>query len=359
MHSKLLGPVTSFLSFCSAVLKTLILDEFSDEEAYLLLTSFNKFNNFTKRSNHKRLDFEKLSDVECIQHFRFAKQDILNLIALLQIPERYICENRTTATGLEGLLILLRRLTYPNRLCELEKEFGRTKTELSLIVNTVLEDIHSRFSSKITELNSNWIDLNRYAQAISNKGCPVRNCWGFIDGTCMMITRPSIGQNSFYSGHKRQHCVKFQGVTTPNGLIAHLFGPIEGCRHDSYMLAESKLLETLITDSYKNYCIYGDPAYPITAQLLAPYRGDVTEEEAAFNKEMSRVRQTVEWGFGKVKSLFAFLDFKKNLKLLLQPVSKYFIVGAFFTNLHTCLYGSQTSLYFDVSPPTLETYLTD
>jgi hypothetical protein len=32
------------------------------------------------------------------------------------------------------------------------------------------------------------------------------------------------------------------------------------------------------------------------------------------------MREAVEWGFGKIISDFAFLDFKKNLKLLLQNV---------------------------------------
>jgi nuclease HARBI1 len=58
---------------------------------------------------------------------------------------------------------------------------------------------------------------------------------------------------------------------------------------------------------------------------------------------MSAVCECVEWGFGKISGNFAFLDFKKNLKLLLQPVGHYYLVGRLLTNVHTCLYGSQTS----------------
>ena len=36
-----------------------------------------------------------------------------------------------------------------------------------------------------------------------------------------------------YNGHKRVHAIKFQSVVAPNGLIANLFGPVEGRRHDS------------------------------------------------------------------------------------------------------------------------------
>ena len=77
--------------------------------------------------------------------------------------------------------------------------------------------------------------------------------------------------------------------------------------------------------------------------------------ESACNSKMSKLRVSVEWGFGKTCQLFAFLDFKKNLKILLQPIGKYYLVAAVLANCHTCLYGSQTSTFFGVDPPELET----
>ena len=74
---------------------------------------------------------------------------------------------------------------------------------------------------------------------------------------------------------------------------------------------------------------------------------------------MSAVRVSVEWTFGKVIQQFAYLDFRKNQKVLLQPVGKYYMVGALLTNCHTCLYGSQTTTFFGVPPPTLEVYLSN
>ena len=32
-----------------------------------------------------------------------------------------------------------------------------------------------------------------------------------------------------------------QSVTMPNGLISHLYGPLEGRRHDAFLLSESGL----------------------------------------------------------------------------------------------------------------------
>ena len=154
-----------------------------------------------------------------------------------------------------------------------------------------------------------------------------------------------------------------QSVHAPNGLILNMFGPIEGRRHDTFMLDVSGIMDKLRRIQQTNgepYVIYGDPAYGITDSILAPFPGvDLTVAQKEFNKRMSKVRVSVEWGFGKIAQYFAFLDIKKNQKILLQPIAKYYLVGSLLTNCHTCLYGSQTSSYFDVQPPSLETYLSN
>jgi len=87
---------------------------------------------------------------------------------------------------------------------------------------------------------------------------------------------------------------------------------------------------------------------------MAPFRGAVfTVEQQAFNEVMSALRVCVEWEFGIVVNLFAFLDFKKNLKLHLQPDGMYYIIGVLFTNCHTCLYGSMNGDKFRMQPPSL------
>ena len=55
----------------------------------------------------------------------------------LNLPEKYICYQGTTATGMEALMILLRRFSYPNRWCDLVKIFGRAEEELSVIFSKV------------------------------------------------------------------------------------------------------------------------------------------------------------------------------------------------------------------------------
>ena len=65
-----------------------------------------------------------------------------------------------------------------------------------------------------------------YNNAITAKGSPLNNCFGFIDGTVRPISKPGQNQHLVYNGHKRVHGVKFQSVALPNGIIGNMYGPI-------------------------------------------------------------------------------------------------------------------------------------
>ena len=139
-----------------------------------------------------------------------------------------------------------------------------------------------------------------------------------------------------------------------------MFGPLEGRRHDAFMLSVSGLPDKLqqLSQPSTPYVLYGDPAYGVSSHILSPFRGlHLTPREQEFNRSMGAVRISVEWTFGKILQQFAYLDFKKNQKVLLQPVGKYYLVGALLTNCHTCCYSSQTSTFFNLPPPSLESYL--
>ncbi|XP_046862995.1 uncharacterized protein LOC124456663 [Xenia sp. Carnegie-2017] len=232
-----------------------------------------------------------------------------------------------------------------------------------MIMNTVVDYIFERHGDKITSWNHQLLspeNLKIYAETIHQKGAALDNCFGFIDGTVRQICRPGEMQRIVYNGHKRVHALKFQSVTLPNGIIANMFGPIEGRRHDSAMLAESGLLNDLEEFAHWNgkpMCLYGDPAYPLRIHLQAPYRNlPLTMPMEEFNKSMSAVRISVEWIFGDIINYFKFLDFKKNLKISLSSVGKMYIVASLLRNALTCLQSNMTSDFFQLEPPSLQTY---
>lgn len=127
------------------------------------------------------------------------------------------------------------------------------------------------------------------------------------------------------------------------------------------MLADSGLLNDLgrfaFSPAGTPMCVYGDPAYPLRIHLQAPFRqAHLTPLMEAYNTAMSTVRTSVEWIFGDIINSFKFLDYKKNLKIGLSTVGKMYVVCAVLRNAITCLYGNQTSEYFELEPPTLEEY---
>ena len=62
----------------------------------------------------------------------------------------------------------------------------------------------------------------------------------------MNICRPKHLQEQCYSGHKRQHELKFQAIMVPCGLITNLYGPVEGRRHDAYTWTDCQPVRTSV-----------------------------------------------------------------------------------------------------------------
>ena len=125
--------------------------------------------------------------------------------------------------------MVLKRLAYPCRYSDLIHRFGRAVPELSMITNAVEEFIYQNHHHGLTQGNAALLSprkLQQYADAVAVKGSPMKNCFGFIDGTVRPISRPGENQKIVYNGHKRRHALTFQSVTLPDGLIAHLFGPV-------------------------------------------------------------------------------------------------------------------------------------
>lgn len=158
--------------------------------------------------------------------------------------------------------------------------------------------------------------------------------------------------------------MKFQSVLCPDGMIVSFKGAYHGRHHDARIFRESNLYTELeqvaVFPNDQKFVLYGDQAYGIKELLLCPFptrQNELPDHQQQFNNSMKVIRASVEWGFQKIISLFAFLDFKKNQKLLLQELENMYMVAVILTNCHTTLYGSQTSHYFNLVPPLLEQYV--
>ena len=117
--------------------------------------------------------------------------------------------------------------------------------------------------------------LKWYASHIENQGGG-NLVWGYIDGTLQQICRPAKNQRIYYSGHKHFHGFKIQVITTPDGLISSVWGPIVGSRGDWYVFQQSQVEQEIkrlyerIPEAEQLY-VYGDPAYTGSAAMMGAY----------------------------------------------------------------------------------------
>ena len=205
-------------------------DGYISEDEFFLLYDLNTSKNpdFPYEC-YGKFDLNEMDDSECLAEFRFHKSQIPVLHDALQLPQFFRCQQGKICSGTEGLCIVLRRVAYPCRYSDMIQRFGRPVPELSMICNLVMDNIYQQHHRRITQWNDSLLNpalLETYAYAIHQKGSPLPNCFGFIDGTVRQICRPGNNQRLVYNGHKRVHGLKFQSVALPNGMIANMYGPV-------------------------------------------------------------------------------------------------------------------------------------
>ena len=286
-----------------------------DDEELLLLFDVNRSTNLDLPYwSYESFDLDSWSEDECKSELRFLPGDIKTLVNILQLPDVFKCNNGVVCDSVEAFCIFLKRFAYPCRYQDIMYRFARPVPQLCMISNLVLDFLFNNWGHLLRTFQQNWLSqqhLEHFANMVYDKGAPLDNCWGFVDGTVRAVSRPGIHQRVLYNGHKRYHALKFQSVVAPNGLIANLYGPVEGKRHDSGMLMDSGLLNQLQQYSFgqnqRPLCIYGDPAYPLRVHLQAGFKGArLSQQQIDWNTRMSEVRVSVEWIFGDIILISSF-----------------------------------------------------
>lgn len=113
---------------------------------------------FRYRSRHGLLDIANIESTLFKQQFRFDKQDLDYLYSSLMLPEKIVTAQNVTIPGREALCLMLRRLAYPNRWCDLEQLFGRHSSVMSSCSSMVINLIILTFGHLLKDLNCHqWI----------------------------------------------------------------------------------------------------------------------------------------------------------------------------------------------------------
>jgi hypothetical protein len=151
-------------------------------------------------------------------------------------------------------------------------------------------------------------------------------------------------------------------MATPDGLLRGFEGPFLGSVNDSTAYEACRWERILYSlpklPNGRQPMIYTDLAYRASGVLAKPFASCLTGRHTEVNESMAKFRIYVEQSFGRLKTLFQFVNYSQNLKLLKQDVHAHIEAAAILTNCHSCLNGrnavsSQTGL----APPSLERYL--
>ena len=122
----------------------------------------------------------------------------------------------------EAICLILRRLSYPCRWFDLQNQFGRHVSALSRIFYHTMDLILQRVKQQVLFYSLTMDDVQSFVAAFAARGVPeVIRLFSVIDVKKHQTCRPGEHQRSVYSGHKRIHCLKYQTLELPNGLILH------------------------------------------------------------------------------------------------------------------------------------------
>lgn len=154
--------------------------------------------------------------------FGFTLAELPDVIQALAPPPGFRTVGGHVFSGEEGVLLLLRRFRSTDPLMNLTKSCGRSISAISEAVQYMVEHIVTTFPHLVDERSfSSWAPhFANFAAAFRAKGLPIDSLVGFIDGKLWPVCRPGRYQRVLYSGHKRIHGLKTQGLVFPNGVCA-------------------------------------------------------------------------------------------------------------------------------------------
>jgi hypothetical protein len=319
-------------------------------------------------------DFLRCCDKRFAQWFRFSKDEVNTIVGLLinvaRFPEVVVTSNRDSAPLRTAFLLMCMKYAWPTRLGTMTEMFGKGTSWISRVVKALRVLMFNAFHYRLRSPRCiSEEDLLRFSAAVNRKsGCDV--CFGFLDGTVRPVCKPKDAQAELYNGKDRVHALKYQIVSTPDGIIRHIDGPWPGRRHDQHMVTSAPwtaglpaLQEWLLahprTPHGTAYFIYADAGYSTAPGIETPWPdAHFNLEHAAFNDAMCSSRIAVEWEFGHILCYWAAHHMKPQQKVMSnQGIGQVYFVTAFLTNVHACLHPSKTSKYFNVPPPSLSTYI--
>lgn len=327
------------------------------------------------RVSTKEFCLSQYDERRSLRDFRFTTTEITSRLVDFVAWDRVRTKrNRYRCDPLLSTCVLLRRLASPARWEDIAEDFGKFPAQLSEIFWEALENMIRVRGHLILNWRSDLMERRAamYASHVHDHA-PLDNCVGYMDCTKQKVSRPgghNSNQRALYTGHKRTWCLKWQTVSTPDGLIFHLWGPEDGRRHDSTLYHKSgidSILENALlvgdgSGSPTRFCLYADAAYALREWLQVAFvRIGASPPEQEYNTSMNRGRTSVEWSYKDTRQSWTTIDFQRKMKVRESPVALLNIASMLLWNIKVVLnHGSQTASFMgDCPPPSWNEYVID
>lgn len=239
---------------------------------------------------------------------------------LAPFVERQDTNYRKAISLRERVAITLYRLADTASYRTVSNLFGVGKSTVCQIVLEVCSSIVEVLFKRLVHLPVTRQDIETEIAAFFKRaGFP--QVVGAVDGCHVAILAPNENPAD-YVNRKGFFSIILQGLVDSDYLFRDVYVGWPGKVHDSRVFKNSPLydaccartflpmgLSKVITNVVVPPVILGDSAYGLTNWLMRPFtdRGNLTNEEVAFNTAHSKTRVVVENAFGRLKGRFRSL----------------------------------------------------
>lgn len=143
----------------------------------------------TQRNRHCRVVTE-IVPCGCVDRSAVHLSQIILMLELLCVPDRIRTDCGYVLSGRTALCILLYRMAFPCRYKDMRVIFHLPDSLLCEAFNYMLHFMDETWGPLLTlDIGRLVPQLEVFVEALQAWGCPLPNCWAFIDGTVRGICR--------------------------------------------------------------------------------------------------------------------------------------------------------------------------
>lgn len=269
-------------------------------------------------ANSRVHPLQKYNDNELIQRYRFSREGIERIEALLHDDIAPKADRNHPIPPIDKVCAALHIFATG---C-----FQRTDGDTLHLSQASMSRCIAQVSDGLTRRLPDFIrlpneDERRRSKLMFFQTAHFPGVVGVIDGTHVKIVAPREHEDQ-YVNRKRYHSINVQVVMDADCKIFSINACWPGSTHDARVLRESRLGEHL--EDIDGHLL-GDSGYPLRPWLLTPILRPQSPQEERYNRSHKRTRCLVERGIGQLKRRFHCL----HGELRVHPIRASRVIKSF------------------------------